>query len=578
MRGRGRRRAAGGGGGAGGRTDARRAVRVVIVGGGFAGVMAAKKLAGRWVRRGRAGDGRVHGAAGDGRSSPRRGNDRGGRDSGRDAGGRVAIDVTLIDPKERFEMLPMLPDVLSGRLPEEAISWPLADLAGRYGFRLRAERARSIDIGRRVVVTDGGEIEFDRLIMSHGCRAEYHNVPGAAGQAPAFRCLDDVARIRETLIAGGGRETGGAGVDRGESAQNGAAVDSGAGSGRPDSGLVIVGGGYTGCEVASVLADRPRRRRDRERTEDSTGDSAAQEHAAAAAGRRRERTAPAGAWPPPDAGTASGGGAAATDTVPITVVEAAGRLMSGVPVGPEKITHATARLLRRQGVTLRMPENVSQVDPDGVVLASGERLRSSVSVWTAGVVVEQLLTDGERPPGGNAGSAAGVHAGGNAGNPGDAPAGGAVGDRARTGVRGGARGEPSSSNQPSDRHPVDEHLCVADGCYCAGDAAAVYRGEEILPMASYLAAAQGSYVAKDILRALRGRRRRAYRPVFLGFVVPLRPPHGVGRLLGVRVAGLIVHLVHNGTAVYRMPCWPARFRLSGAIVRAFVRRRTQRPV
>jgi len=390
--------------------------RVVIVGGGFAGLTAAKKLAGR-----RAGTGeRVH--------------------------------VTLIEPKERFEMLPMLPDVLSDRLPEEAISWPLAELAERYGFELRAERAHSVHCRRQVVETAGGEVPFDTLIMAHGCRAHYHGVPGAAEHSYAFRSLGDVRAIRRKLRSsrGAARPPNGAGRQ-----------------------VAIVGGGYTGCEVAGVLA----------------GSSEAL----------------------------------------VTVIESGERLMSGISVGQAKVTRAVAALLERDGVRLRMTESAATVEPEQMTLRSGERLPADLCVWTAGVVSERL-----------------------------------------------ARGKPPSSH-PSARHPVDEYLRVQENCYCVGDAAAVYRSNgEIAPMASYLAQAQGAYAARDILRRMRGRRSRPYRPWYLGFVVPLRPPHGTGRLLGVPVAGLIVHLVHNATCVYRMPCPPARRRLIGAIVRALVRRRRPR--
>lgn len=66
----------------------------------------------------------------------------------------------------------------------------------------------------------------------------------------------------------------------------------------------------------------------------------------------------------------------------ITLIEASDRI---VPALPPRLSEATARLLRKLGVEIRTSARVTEVRPDGVVLASGEFIPSELVVWSAGV-------------------------------------------------------------------------------------------------------------------------------------------------------------------------------------------------
>jgi NADH:ubiquinone reductase (H+-translocating) len=72
----------------------------------------------------------------------------------------------------------------------------------------------------------------------------------------------------------------------------------------------------------------------------------------------------------------------------ITLIEASDRI---VPALPPRLSEATARLLRKLGVEIRTSSLVTEVRPDGVVLATGEFIASELVVWAAGVRGPEVL-------------------------------------------------------------------------------------------------------------------------------------------------------------------------------------------
>ncbi|MBI3964281.1 MAG: FAD-dependent oxidoreductase, partial [Chloroflexi bacterium] len=110
--------------------------------------------------------------------------------------------------------------------------------------------------------------------------------------------------------------------------------------------FALVGGGYTGTELAAELAD----------------------------------------W---TADLAGGAGLAASE-VRVVLVEARDRLLPGFPAG---LAHAALGGLRRRGVEVRLEQPVAAVRADALLLASGERIPTETVVWSGGVRAPHLLTD-----------------------------------------------------------------------------------------------------------------------------------------------------------------------------------------
>jgi NADH dehydrogenase len=75
--------------------------------------------------------------------------------------------------------------------------------------------------------------------------------------------------------------------------------------------------------------------------------------------------------------------------IKITLVEAAPRIL---PALPERLSEATASVLNKIGVELKVGSRVTNVSDKGVTLADGEFIPSELVVWAAGVIGPDVLS------------------------------------------------------------------------------------------------------------------------------------------------------------------------------------------
>ncbi|MET9180086.1 FAD-dependent oxidoreductase [Kitasatospora aureofaciens] len=129
--------------------------------------------------------------------------------------------VTLVAPEERLLHRIRQHETAAGR----GRDWPaIGDLA--RGRRIRHHRARAVELdlaGHEVLLDDGTALSYDTLVYALGSRTAWHGVPGAAEHAhPVERAAEVPGLI--------------------------------GGSHRPGA-LAVVGGGATGIELATELAE-----------------------------------------------------------------------------------------------------------------------------------------------------------------------------------------------------------------------------------------------------------------------------------------------------------------------------------
>ncbi|HUP54648.1 MAG TPA: NAD(P)/FAD-dependent oxidoreductase [Methylomirabilota bacterium] len=174
--------------------------RVLIVGGGFGGLYAAKEL---------------------------------GRDD--------RVQVTLIDRRNHFLFSPLLYQVATGAVSPGDIAQPLRSI-------LRRQRNTTVLLGEAVAVdaelrevrlADGGSIGYDSLIVAAGARHSYFGHDEWAPVAPGLKSLDDATEIRRRILI---------------------AFEAAEREHDPDRRrewltFVLVGGGPTGVELAGALGE-----------------------------------------------------------------------------------------------------------------------------------------------------------------------------------------------------------------------------------------------------------------------------------------------------------------------------------
>jgi NADH dehydrogenase len=150
------------------------------------------------------------------------------------------IEVTLIDRNNFHQFQPLLYAVATSLLSPSDIANSLREVfASQDNVEVKLAEISAVDPATRTVTAvDGGQWTGDALVLAAGSQPNFFNTPGAAEHAFPLYSLDDATNLRSRIL--GVLEH----VDR-----NPALIDRGA------LNFVIVGGGPTGVEVAGALAD-----------------------------------------------------------------------------------------------------------------------------------------------------------------------------------------------------------------------------------------------------------------------------------------------------------------------------------
>lgn len=144
-------------------------VRVVILGGGFGGVYAAKYLT-RMLS----------------------------------AEERARVSVSLVSPENYLVFQPLLPQVISGTLNTLHIISPIRRIAPLAALHVRP--VERIDVQRQVVHLAADylprqiELPYDHLVIALGTRLARGMVPGLQEHAVPFKYLGDALRVRDHLV------------------------------------------------------------------------------------------------------------------------------------------------------------------------------------------------------------------------------------------------------------------------------------------------------------------------------------------------------------------------------------------
>jgi NADH:ubiquinone reductase (H+-translocating) len=118
---------------------------------------------------------------------------------------RADVDVTLVSRENFVLFTPMLHEVAAGELNPGDIVTPLRRIL-RHVTVVQAE-ARRIDLDARVVRCVGGfarrtlDVEFDHLLLALGSETNFFDLPGVGEWAVTMKTLADAALLRNRIVA-----------------------------------------------------------------------------------------------------------------------------------------------------------------------------------------------------------------------------------------------------------------------------------------------------------------------------------------------------------------------------------------
>jgi NADH:ubiquinone reductase (H+-translocating) len=171
---------------------------VVIVGGGFAGLSAARSLR------------------------------------------RALVRITIVDQRNHHLFQPLLYQVATAALNPGDIAYPIrAVLRRQRNARTILARVEGIDLAARTVRLDDGALPFDYLVLATGATHSYFGQDEWAAWAPGLKTIEDALEVRRRVL----------------SAFEAAERQADASLLREMLTFVVVGAGPTGVELAGALSE-----------------------------------------------------------------------------------------------------------------------------------------------------------------------------------------------------------------------------------------------------------------------------------------------------------------------------------
>jgi len=172
--------------------------RVVIIGGGFAGIALAKKLS------------------------------------------RQEFQVVLMDKNNYHTFQPLLYQVSTGGLEPDSIAYPIRKvLQGYPNFYFRLTEVTAVDTEKSIVHTTIGELKFDYLIVATGTRTNFFGNESITKNSMAMKTIPQSLNLRSLILQNFEQALLTDDLHEREALMN----------------FVIVGGGPTGVELAGALAE-----------------------------------------------------------------------------------------------------------------------------------------------------------------------------------------------------------------------------------------------------------------------------------------------------------------------------------
>lgn len=238
--------------------------------------------------------------------------------------------VVLVSEESYTTFNPMLAEVVGASVFPEHVVAPIRQMLRTSRFVMG--RATGVDLARGRLETDTlagrQSIPYEHLVLAFGTRANLALVPGLAEHALPLKLVGDAMAIRNRVLQRIARIE----LERDPALR------------RQLGHFIVIGGGFSGVEVAGGLADF-----------------------VACARRYYPRVG--------------------ADELRVTVLQDTERLL---PELPASLGERAARSLRERGVDVRLRARAARVDADGVALDDGRPLAAATVICTIGTRANPL--------------------------------------------------------------------------------------------------------------------------------------------------------------------------------------------
>ncbi|MDH4367753.1 MAG: NAD(P)/FAD-dependent oxidoreductase [Dehalococcoidia bacterium] len=246
------------------------------------------------------------------------------------------LQVTLVEQRDYHHPLPFIWQIVSGSVEPSHISFPLRALLGKRGaalpVELRQGQVQSIDVERKVVRTDDGDLKWDYLVVALGSTTNFFGMADAEENSLVLKSLRDAVNIHNHIL--GNYE---AALQEGDEQRQ-----------RELLTFVVVGGGPTGIELAAAIQDFLR--------------------------EALVRVYPS-----------------LMSQTRVLLIEAQDALLSGMKARMSELAFSR---LRSRGIEVLLKTRITRVWSGGIQTADGQTIPTRTVIWVAGVkpaaVVESL--------------------------------------------------------------------------------------------------------------------------------------------------------------------------------------------
>lgn len=153
--------------------------------------------------------------------------------------GRTDIAITLVNERNYFLFTPLLHEVATGSINPANIVEPIRKVLGACLRNFHMGKAMKIRLRDRIVETRSKELSYDYLVLAPGADTNFYGIPGAREHAFTLKTLEDAVRLKNHMIS---------------TVETASYLD-GRDARKNKLRFVVVGGGPTGVELVAEMQE-----------------------------------------------------------------------------------------------------------------------------------------------------------------------------------------------------------------------------------------------------------------------------------------------------------------------------------